>query len=172
MTVLVLQQSRLRWYGHVLRKEDNDWLKKCMEYEVEAARPRGRPKITWREIVEKDCQARELNREDAMDHNRWRKQTRDDWWPWYVWVGECFVYYRLTRVVPDKIPSAIKWLCVYVCLSVTKYLLKLHLQLTECCWLLMLMYCLETTALSFHHVQKKFMLYSGVLWTSTMCRSP
>jgi len=78
MTVLVLQQSRLRWYGHVLRKEDNDWLKKCMEYEVEAARPRGRPKITWREIVEKDCQARELNREDAMDHNRWRKQTRDD----------------------------------------------------------------------------------------------
>ena len=22
-------------YGHVLQKEDNDWLKKCMEYEVE-----------------------------------------------------------------------------------------------------------------------------------------
>ena len=31
-----------------------------------------------REIVEKDCQARKLNREDAMDRNRWRKQTRDD----------------------------------------------------------------------------------------------
>jgi len=28
-----------------------------MEYEVEGVRPRGRPKITWREIVEKDCQA-------------------------------------------------------------------------------------------------------------------
>ena len=24
--------------GHVLRKEDNDWVKKCMEYEVEGAR--------------------------------------------------------------------------------------------------------------------------------------
>jgi len=22
---LVLQQNRLRWYGHVLRKEDTDW---------------------------------------------------------------------------------------------------------------------------------------------------
>jgi len=31
---LVLQQNRLRWYGHVLRKEDDDWVKKCMEYEV------------------------------------------------------------------------------------------------------------------------------------------
>ena len=32
---LVLQQNRLRWYGHVLRKDDDDWVKKCMEYEVE-----------------------------------------------------------------------------------------------------------------------------------------
>jgi len=24
---LVLQQNRLRWYGHVLRKEDDDWVK-------------------------------------------------------------------------------------------------------------------------------------------------
>jgi len=29
---LVLQQNRLHWYGHVLRKEDDDWVKKCMEY--------------------------------------------------------------------------------------------------------------------------------------------
>jgi len=48
--ISVLLQNRLRWYGHVLRKEENDWVKKCMEYEVEGARPRGRPKNTWREI--------------------------------------------------------------------------------------------------------------------------
>ena len=40
-----------------------------MEYEVEGARPRGRPKKTWREIVEKDCPKCKFNREDAMDHN-------------------------------------------------------------------------------------------------------
>jgi len=62
----------------VLQKEDNDLVKKFIEYEVEGARPRGKPKKTGREIVEKDCQARKLNREDAMDHNRWRKQIRDD----------------------------------------------------------------------------------------------
>jgi len=51
--MLVLQQSRISWYGHVLQKEDNDWVKKCMEYEVEGARPRGRPKRTWKEVVQK-----------------------------------------------------------------------------------------------------------------------
>ena len=45
-------------YGHVLQKEDNDSVKKCMEYKVEGARPRGRPKKTWTEIVPKDCQSR------------------------------------------------------------------------------------------------------------------
>jgi len=76
--ILVLQQNRLQWYGHVLRKEDNDWMKKCMEYQLEGARPRGRPKKTWTEIVQKDCQSPKLNKEDVMDHNRWRKQIRDD----------------------------------------------------------------------------------------------
>ena len=37
----VLQQNRLRWYGHVLRQKDDDWVQKCMEYEVEGPRPRG-----------------------------------------------------------------------------------------------------------------------------------
>jgi len=68
--ISVLQQNRFQWYGHVLRK-DNDLVKKCMEYEVEGARPRGRPKKTWIQIVQKDCQACKLNREDARDGNRW-----------------------------------------------------------------------------------------------------
>jgi len=53
--ISVLQQNRLQWYGHVLRKEGNVWVKRCMEFEVESARSKGRPKKTWREIVEKDC---------------------------------------------------------------------------------------------------------------------
>jgi len=48
-----------------------------MEYEVEGPRPRGRPKRTWREVVREDCQARKLNKEDAMDRCRWRKMIKD-----------------------------------------------------------------------------------------------
>jgi len=74
---LVLQQNRLRWYGHVLRKEHDDWVKKCMEYEVEGPRPRGRPKRTWREVVREDCRSLKLNTEDAMDGSSWRKLIKD-----------------------------------------------------------------------------------------------
>jgi len=49
-----------------------------MEYEVEGARPRSRPKKTWRKIVDKDCQARKLNKEDNVDRKRWKKQIWDD----------------------------------------------------------------------------------------------
>jgi len=34
--------------------------------------------MCWEKIVEKDCQARGLNREDAVDRIRWMKQIRDD----------------------------------------------------------------------------------------------
>jgi len=57
----------------VLRKDDDDWVKKCMEYEVEGPRPRGRQKRTWREVVCGDCHARKLNKEDAMARYKWIK---------------------------------------------------------------------------------------------------
>jgi len=47
-------------------------------YEVEGARPRGRQKRTWREVVQIDCQAHKLNREDAMDGSRWKTLIKDD----------------------------------------------------------------------------------------------
>jgi len=74
---LILQQNRMRWYGHVLRKDDDDWVKKCMEYEVEGSRPRGRPNRTWKEVVREDCQARKLNKEDAVDLCKWRKVIKE-----------------------------------------------------------------------------------------------
>jgi len=57
----------------VLRKEDTDWVNKCMEYELEGSRPRGRPKRTWRDVVQKDSQVDKLNRDDAMDRCRQKK---------------------------------------------------------------------------------------------------
>ena len=36
--------GRLRWYGHVIRKGDDDWVKKCMDYRVECIRLVGIPR--------------------------------------------------------------------------------------------------------------------------------
>jgi len=66
------------------------------------SRPRGRPKRIWREVVREDCQASKLNKE--MDRYKWRKVIKDVRSSGWVWVGECFFWYRPTRVVPDKRP--------------------------------------------------------------------
>ena len=29
--IISVQQNRLQWYGHVMQKKDNDWVKKCMD---------------------------------------------------------------------------------------------------------------------------------------------
>ena len=63
--------------GMCCEKKDDDWVKKCMEYEVEGPRPRGRPKRTWTEVVREDCQARKLNKEDAVDLWKWRKVIKE-----------------------------------------------------------------------------------------------
>ena len=74
---LVLRRNRLRWCGHVLRRDDEDWVRGCMEHEVGGSGPRGRPKKTWKEVVREDCQARKLNREDAMDRCKWREMVKE-----------------------------------------------------------------------------------------------
>ena len=55
-----------------MQKDDDDWVKKCMEYEVEGSRP----KRTWKEVVREDCQARKQNK-DAVDRCKWRKVIKE-----------------------------------------------------------------------------------------------
>ena len=68
----VMRRSRLRWMGHVLRKKEDDWVRKSMKMEVEGSRGRGRPRMTWEKVVERDMKARGLERRDAEDRVKWR----------------------------------------------------------------------------------------------------
>jgi len=60
------------------REKGVEATRQSSKYEVEGARSRGIPKKTWRKIVEKDCQACKLNKEDALDRIRLMKQIRGD----------------------------------------------------------------------------------------------
>ena len=46
--VEVMRLGRLRWFGHVERKEVDDSGSACRNLEVAGSRGRGRPKMTWR----------------------------------------------------------------------------------------------------------------------------
>ena len=41
----------MRWFGHVERKEVDDWVSACRNLEVAGSRGRGRPRITWESTV-------------------------------------------------------------------------------------------------------------------------
>ena len=67
----VLKKRRLRWFGHVERR-DNEWIKKSLVMEVGGKRPRGRPKKSWLELVESDMRDKGLKKQDALARNEWR----------------------------------------------------------------------------------------------------
>ena len=69
----VIRRGRLRWYGHVMRKQDEDWVKKCISMEVDGKKPRGRPKLTWMDTVKSDMDRMDLTPVLGHDRNVWRR---------------------------------------------------------------------------------------------------
>ena len=49
-----VQESSLKWYGHVLRREDEYVGKRMMAMEVPGKRRRGRPKRRWLDSIRND----------------------------------------------------------------------------------------------------------------------
>jgi len=54
---LMIKKSRLRWFGYVERKDDNDWVKRCITWKVEGIGQSGRPKKTWWDCVKNDLES-------------------------------------------------------------------------------------------------------------------
>ena len=71
-----VKESRLKWYGHVLRREDEYVGKRVMGMEVPGKRTKGRPKREWLDSIRNDLSERESSREDAQDRPRCRRLTR------------------------------------------------------------------------------------------------
>ena len=68
----IISRGRLRWFGHVERKEDNDWVKACQNFVVPGKVGVGRKRRTWKECVKKDMKSKGLTVEDAQDRVIWR----------------------------------------------------------------------------------------------------
>ena len=66
----------VRWYGHVIRRENDNILKKAMMIEVNGQPKRGRPKMTWKRQVEESVKKVGLKIEEAADRTRWREGVR------------------------------------------------------------------------------------------------
>mgnify|MGYP001794872951 CR=1 FL=1 len=62
----------VRWYGHVLRRDDGHVLRKALEFEVKEKRKRRRARKIWKMQVEKESRSVGLKKEDALNRATWR----------------------------------------------------------------------------------------------------
>ena len=67
--------SGVRRYGHVLRRDNGDALRRALDFEVAGRRGRGRPNMTWKRQVEEHINQIGLKREDAIDRVKWRNSV-------------------------------------------------------------------------------------------------
>ena len=70
-----VQESRLKWYGHVLRREQ-DYVGEIVNV-VPGIRRRGRRNRRWKDNIKKDLSERELSGEEAQDRVKWRRLIRN-----------------------------------------------------------------------------------------------
>jgi hypothetical protein len=68
----IMDSSALRWFGHVERKEDLDWVSLCRGLEVEGEVGRGRGMNTWGGRLDKLMKKKDLQVEMTADRVVWR----------------------------------------------------------------------------------------------------
>ena len=71
------QEARLRWYGHILRREAESVERVVMDMEVQGSRGRGRPRTRWKDCIAKDLRERGLDVDVAQDRNHWRQLIKN-----------------------------------------------------------------------------------------------
>ena len=71
-----LIEKRLRWFGHVQRRDTDDATRKILQMTVDGKRNRGRPKLRWRDLVKEDVARNQMTTDMAEDGRHWHVMIR------------------------------------------------------------------------------------------------
>ena len=71
------QKSRLRWYGHVKRREQHNVCRRTPDAMPPAKRKRGRPRLRWMDCVRNDMKIIGVTENDASNRENWRRRVQN-----------------------------------------------------------------------------------------------
>ena len=72
-----VQETRLRWFGHVLRRDEEVVERRMMDIEVQVRRGRGRPKTRWQDCIAADVREKQLDVGMVHNRNDWRQLIKN-----------------------------------------------------------------------------------------------
>jgi hypothetical protein len=64
-----------QWYGQVMRKQDEDWVKKCVSMKVAGKKPKDRPKLACMDAANRDMDRMDLTPVVKVGLERWRNSV-------------------------------------------------------------------------------------------------
>ena len=72
-----IQERRLVWYGHVMRREEQYIGKRVMSMNVDGRRRRERPCLRWTDCIRSDLRGKGLSEEEAQNRGQWKRSVRN-----------------------------------------------------------------------------------------------
>ncbi|KAK3557122.1 hypothetical protein QTP70_024640, partial [Hemibagrus guttatus] len=73
-----VREARLRWFGHVQRRESEYIGRRMLDMKLPGRRQRGRPKRRYMDGINEDMKLVGARVEDAEDRDRWREMIRSE----------------------------------------------------------------------------------------------
>ena len=68
----VMRRRMLEWFGHAKRRDETENSKAVVAMKMEGKRPRGRPKLRWKDTVRRAMKAWSIREEWTTDRDRWK----------------------------------------------------------------------------------------------------
>ena len=69
--------TEVRWFGHDLRRDNGDVLRRALDFEVAGKRGHALPSMAWKRQVEEHINQIGLKRKDATDRVKWRNGANE-----------------------------------------------------------------------------------------------
>ena len=75
--VQFINKNKLRWFGHVMRREEDSTLRVVMKLNMKRKRPRGRPRLRWLDNIDIHLEGNKTPLKEVLETKCF--ENRKDW---------------------------------------------------------------------------------------------